>query len=158
MNTPWGQSQTKETIVPGVHWVTTASHGGLMVAKATAERLLTVAAIETAFPGRFGDYVCFEEDCAYSVAFFEHPDWKRTPDERALREWEAMPSEPANSNPAYRTHMMQARVTAIESLTFEVAKQDARIREEMRAVAERWVPEYFARLNGTELARAADRQ
>lgn len=77
-HSPWGHIQDTTQVAPGVRWVSTAGHGGLMVAKATAERLLSTAAREAA-DFSCGCY-CFEEDCLYAVAFYEHPEWQRALD------------------------------------------------------------------------------
>ena len=84
ISTPWGTSQQVETIARGIHWVSTAGHGGLMVSAGVAEKVLSQQAIKVAHPGRCGGYVCFEEDCSYAVAFFEHPEWKRHLDKKSL--------------------------------------------------------------------------
>ena len=75
-NSPWDQTQTCELLAPGVWWVTTAGHGGLMVDAATARETLSKAAI--AHGMKWCRFVCYEEDCQYSIAFFERPDWYRT--------------------------------------------------------------------------------
>jgi hypothetical protein len=141
MNTPWGISQEVETISRGIHWVSTASHGGLMVSASIAERVLTPKAIKVAFPGRCGGYVCFEEDCSYAIAFLEHPEWKRHLDRKALAEWECSVLEPDS-------HMGKAKAEAVPKLTAAVTKSDDAIREDMRAIVTSWNPEYFTNAPG----------
>lgn len=136
ISTPWGVSHQVETIARGIHWVSTAGHGGLMVSAGVAEKLLSPQAIKTAFPGRCGGYVCFEEDCSYAVAFFEHPEWKRHLDKKSLTEWECSVFEPDS-------HMGRAKSGAVPKLTANVAKSDDAIREDMRAIVASWNPEYF---------------
>jgi len=143
MNTPWGQSQSVETITRGIRWVTTAGHGGLMVSAGIAAKVLSHRAIEHAFPGKHGGYVCFEEDCSYAIAFFEHPEWKRHLDRKSLAEWECSNLDPDS-------YIGRAKAEAVPKLTAEVAKSDEAIREDMRAVVMAWTPEYFAA--GTEVA------
>src|ERR1700691_303143 len=70
-NSPWDSTQTCELLAPGVWWVTTDGHGGLMVDAATARETLSKAAI--AHGVKWGRFVCYEEDCQYSIAFFERP-------------------------------------------------------------------------------------
>lgn len=142
MNTPWGSSQTVETITDGVKWVTTASHGGLMVRDNLS--ILTPKAIEVAHPGgHFNGYVCFEEDCSYAVAFFEHPEWKRFLDAKTLAEYrkQLKPDEELYSD--YTRNIQKYMREAIPGLESRVAMSDAEISAEMRATIERWNPEYF---------------
>jgi hypothetical protein len=136
MNTPWGTSQQVETIARGIHWVSTAGHGGLMVSAGVAEKVLSQQAIKVAHPGRCGGYVCFEEDCSYAVAFFERPEWKRHLDAKSLAEWQCSEFAPDS-------HMGRAKAESVPKLTAAVAKSDDAIREDMRAVVTSWNPEYF---------------
>ena len=135
MNTPWGLSHTDETITRGVHWVTTAGHGGLMVSNGVAAKALSERAIAVAHPGKCGGYVCFEEDCSYAVAFFEHPEWKRFLDQQSLAEWQASTDT--------SEYMQKAKADAVPKLTAKVAKTDDAIREDMRAIVQRWNAKYF---------------
>ena len=137
MNTPWGQSQSVETLARGIHWVSTASHGGLMVSAGVAAKLLSERAIKNAFPGTCAEYVCFEEDCSYAIAFYEHPEWKRHLDRKALAEWECSNLDPDS-------YMGKAKASAIPKLIAEVSKSDDAIREDMRAIVTSWTPKYFA--------------
>lgn len=73
MNTLWGTAQSKTEIVPHVWWVSTAGHGGIMIAKATAERELTPQAVTRGVV--YGGYLCYEEDCLYALIAFEKPQW-----------------------------------------------------------------------------------
>ena len=135
METPWGKSQTDECLGVGLHWVTTASHGGLMITKARAEKQLSPNARQ--FAGRYGSYLCFEEDCAYAIAFYEQPLWKRELDMRALADWNRQNHYPDS-------YMDKAKKQAIPRLQAEIAKTDTQIRDEMREIVESWYPEYFA--------------
>lgn len=67
-STPWGSSDTDYTIVRGVVWYSTPSHGGLKV----AGKYLSDAAKEI---GKFyaGSY-WFEEDVAYAIPVYENFD------------------------------------------------------------------------------------
>lgn len=74
MHTPWGSSQTQEKLAPGVFWVTTASHGGLLVIGDAIAHCLTPEA--QAKGERFANNgLAYEEDCAYAVAIYENPAW-----------------------------------------------------------------------------------
>ena len=73
MNTPWGISQSVDKITRGVVWTSTAGHGGLGVAKSTARKVLSDAALLCA--NYHNGYYWFEEDCQCAIAFLEHPEW-----------------------------------------------------------------------------------
>jgi len=107
-----------------------------MVSAGVAEKLLSQQAIKVAFPGRCGGYLCFEEDCSYAVAFFEHPEWKRHLDAKSLAEWQCSVLEPGS-------YMGKAKAEAVPKLTVNVAKSDDAIREDMHAIVASWNPEYF---------------
>ena len=70
---PWGKVQTCDTLCPGVFLVSTASHGGTMIAKDMAAAL-SPAARKCGF--KQGGYLCFEEDSQESVALRELLDKK----------------------------------------------------------------------------------
>jgi hypothetical protein len=70
---PWGDVQTCDTLCPGVFLVSTASHGGTMIAK-DMEVALSPAARKCGF--KQGGYLCFEEDSQESVALRELLDKK----------------------------------------------------------------------------------
>jgi hypothetical protein len=69
MNSPWGSVQDKITIEPGFYMVSTASHGGIMIKKEKALKILSDAAIK--FSEAFGIYLCFEEDILVEVVLWE---------------------------------------------------------------------------------------
>ena len=108
-----------------------------MVSAGVAAKLFSERAIKNAFPGTRGEYVCFEEDCSYAIAFYEHPEWKRHLDRKALAEWECSNLDPDS-------YMGKAKASAIPKLIAEVSKSDDAIREDMRAVVTAWTPKYFA--------------
>lgn len=74
--TPWGPAQDCQTYRRGLHAVTTAGHGGFLIAKKFAEKNLTQAALDEAI--LFNNYYCFEEDCLASIAALELPELRRT--------------------------------------------------------------------------------
>lgn len=76
---PWGDVQTCDMLCPGVFLVSTASHGGTLVARDMAA-MLSPAAQKCGF--RQGDYLCYEEDCDENVVLRELLDKKlwRVPD------------------------------------------------------------------------------
>ncbi len=127
MNTPWGKADHVTKIQFGVSWVSTPSHGGLMVSAGQAEKLFTPKAIALAHPGKFSGYVCFEEDCSYAIAFFQMPQFKRHLDKQSLAEWE-------NSVFDADSYMGKAKTESVPKLQAEIAKTDEQIREDMRQV------------------------
>ena len=66
---PWGEVQTYRYLSHGVFFVSTASHGGVIVLKEMADRYFTKEAQACCFP--YGKYLCFEEDCDAPVAIRE---------------------------------------------------------------------------------------
>ena len=70
---PWGGVQTCDVLCPGVFLVSTASHGGTMVASDMAAAL-SPAARKCGY--KQGGYLCFEEDCQESVVLRELLDKK----------------------------------------------------------------------------------
>ena len=70
---PWGEVQTCDTLCPGVFLVSTAGHGGTMVSMDMAA-FLSPAARKCG--GRYGGYLCFEEDTEESIVFRELLDKK----------------------------------------------------------------------------------
>lgn len=71
---PWGEVQHSEELCLGVYLVSTASHGGVMAHNSIAKGLFSAAARKCAFQQK--GYVCFEEDCAATVAIRELLDKK----------------------------------------------------------------------------------
>lgn len=71
MPSPWGKVDTKHKICAGVYDVGTPSHGGIMVGKSVARRLLSEKAQKMGEP--FNNYLCYEEDCKWAFFAFEQP-------------------------------------------------------------------------------------
>lgn len=68
LTSPWGIPDIVTNLAPGLHWVTTPSHGGYLILQSMAIRLLPPCAIDHGFLGiPCGAYYGFEEDCAWSV-------------------------------------------------------------------------------------------
>lgn len=65
---PWGDVQTCDMLCPGVFLVSTASHGGTMVAREMSA-VLSPAAQKCGL--KMGDYLCYEEDCDENIALRE---------------------------------------------------------------------------------------
>lgn len=72
-HSPWGEVQNCDILCPGVFMVSTASHGGTMVAKDMAA-LLSPAARKCGL--QMGGYLCFEEDSQENVVLRELLDKK----------------------------------------------------------------------------------
>lgn len=74
MNTPWGKAQIVEKLTERkatIYNVSTSGHGGYLVPKTLAARMpqfLKVAGFE------WGQYLAFEEDCAWSALYLAFPD------------------------------------------------------------------------------------
>ena len=140
---PWGAIQDSTQICAGVRWVSTASHGGLMVTKQAAAKYLSEQAIKAIHCTPSADYACFEEDCEYAIAFFERPEWKRFLDQDALNEYSALCAQPSDALLRFEVARRDYALKAIPKLLEAVSRTDDQIREEMRAIVERWNPEYF---------------
>lgn len=138
---PWGAIQDSTTIEKGVRWVSTASHGGLMVTNEAAKTLLSARAIESVHCTESSTHVCFEEDCEYAIAFFEHPEWERALQQKNLDDWHKT-LENVWSNPP-GSYMANAALESVPKIEARLRMTDYEIREEMRAIVQRWNPEYF---------------
>lgn len=140
MNTPWGKSDSKINIERGISWVGTPSHGGLAITITKALETLSWPAIKIAngsngillYKGKSG-YLFFEEDCAYAVAFYEHPEWQKALEEK---EMEDLRNSGLTHVPPY-DHMY-------DKLEKSIARTDEQIKAEMAEVIRRYYPEYFA--------------
>ena len=73
MKSPWGSVQHAYLIAPGVTWVSTAGHGGLMVASSAAQKYLSPKARHLS--EKWSTYYCFEEDAQWAIAFYENENW-----------------------------------------------------------------------------------
>lgn len=69
---PWGEVQGCRELYPGAFEVSTACHGGVMIQRELAARLLSRPAIACGFFDH--GYLCFEEDCDAPVALRELMD------------------------------------------------------------------------------------
>lgn len=76
MHTPWGKSHTKTKLAPGIYWVSTASHGGAMLSLKAAQQL-SEPARKAGIP--CGNYLAYEEDCAFHVLAWEMPELFNVP-------------------------------------------------------------------------------
>ena len=130
----WGHIQDSTQIAPGVRWVSTAGHGGLMVAKATGERLLSEQA-RAAAEFSCGCY-CFEEDCLYAVAFYERPEWQRALEQDWLDTLLGY-----RVRPSYYTEEEFQR--SIARLTRKVARTDDEYRAEALLTVASWNIKYL---------------
>lgn len=73
VGSPWGHVQVCEVLCPGVFLVSTASHGGIMVAK---ERTAILSPAARKCGDAHGGFLCFEEDCQDKVVLRELLDKK----------------------------------------------------------------------------------
>ena len=72
-NSPWGEVDYCDYLCPGVFLVSTAGHGGVMVAK-DMEVILSPTARKCG--QRHNGFLCYEEDCDEAVVFRELLDKK----------------------------------------------------------------------------------
>lgn len=72
MSCPWGAIQNTETLERGIAWVSTASHGGLRVAKGYAESILSDRCLAKA-TARDDNYYWYEEDVDWAYAILDLP-------------------------------------------------------------------------------------
>lgn len=147
MNTPWGKSDSRTKIQRGVSWVGTPSHGGLAVTNKAAKQFLSEKARSFGTDHAYVEeapYYFFEEDCAYAIAFYEHPGWLRVMTAKDFDYWQ--------SDAAVQNLLMNgaspesARATAdkeYKRLAAELAKTDDEVRHEMGLIVLRWFPTYF---------------
>ena len=73
MNTPWGKADYIKNVAPCAYWVGTPGHGGLMIARGTAKKVLTAACVKRGQV--FSGYLAYEEDCQYALVAYERPEW-----------------------------------------------------------------------------------
>ena len=71
MQTPWGESQSKTVLAPGIVMVSTAGHGGIMVHKDAMKFFHPAVKLASVYGGNCGDYICFEEDCEMVIVLYE---------------------------------------------------------------------------------------
>lgn len=114
MPTPWGKADGKHKICDGVYSVTTPGHGGILVGKKAARKLLSDRALKVGFA--WGSWYAFEEDCACSVFIYEQTKlWAEM--------WNKRNPSMVRENP--------------DQCTVESWKESA------RKSLERWYPDYF---------------
>ena len=68
-STPWGSAQESISISRGVSFVSTASHGGIMVTRAAADKLLSEHAKKRGM--HWSGYLCYEEDCDAAIVEYD---------------------------------------------------------------------------------------
>jgi hypothetical protein len=73
VNSPWGEVQHCDLLCPGVFMVSTASHGGTMVAR-DMSAVLSSAARKCGM--RYNGFLCFEEDSEENIVLRELLDKK----------------------------------------------------------------------------------
>jgi hypothetical protein len=135
MNTPWEESQTVKRLAPGVLVVSTAGHGGLML---KAEAFQTLPAHIQKAGMRFGEYLCYEEDCAYGLVMEFRPDLYRADRQQSLDSWKAtmardyIPDWAAKEGPE-----------CIAKIEAELAKSDAELIAPIAESNRYWFPELF---------------
>ena len=71
---PWGEVDYSTPLTRGLVWVTTPGHGGLGVSAGLAKSSLSAIARKFA-DAVSGGYYWYEEDVAWAIPFYEHPEW-----------------------------------------------------------------------------------
>lgn len=67
--TPWGRADFQYIFAPGFAWVNTPGHGGFLIGRRVAKKLLSQAAIDAGVS--FGPFLAYEEDCDAAVIILE---------------------------------------------------------------------------------------
>ena len=111
-SSPWGEVQSCEVLCPGVFLVSTASHGGTMVANEVAA-VLSPAAKKCGFKDK--GYICYEEDAQESVVLRELLDKKlwKIPDR--IKDKERFEENLNQSIRQYNPEYWRARQRGIEA-------------------------------------------
>ena len=135
MNTPWDKSQTIETLDDGILEVSTASHGGIMVHE-TAVHTLPANILKAGI--RFGDWLCFEEDCAVNLVFAARIDLYRKRKQAILDSWKReLAREPV---PEW---VIKEGPGCVEKLTADLALSDEELAIPLLESNHYWFPELF---------------
>lgn len=75
MSSPWGKIQHVEKLITGISFVVTAGHGGLRVSRKALYKYAINPELITRIAGiEQGNYVYFEEDCAFQVFMLDAPE------------------------------------------------------------------------------------
>ena len=126
-SSPWGEVQSCETLCPGVFLVSTASHGGTMVANEVAA-VLSPAAKKCGFKDK--GYICYEKDAQESVVLRELLDKKlwKIPDRIKDKEQfeENLNQSIRQYNPEYWRARQSGRKAAEAARSTAPAKEAAR--------------------------------
>ena len=69
IHTPWGKAQRVRNIAPGIDWVSTASHGGYVLAQWRYDLMARYLRECSFTKDRF-----FEEDCAWCAVVLAFPE------------------------------------------------------------------------------------
>lgn len=123
---PWGEVQTCDILCSGVFMVSTASHGGIMVAKDMAA-MLSPAARKCGF--QQGGFFCFEEDSQEAVVFRELLDKKLWSIPERVRDKAAFEENINKSLCEYNPDYWLARQKGLEKATRRHGKAPSRSTE-----------------------------
>lgn len=75
---PWGQVEHAESVIPGIVWVSTASHGGFWVAPQPNMALLRAGVESLNYYHRDAGWAgWYEEDCLWSLVAVAYPETMR---------------------------------------------------------------------------------
>jgi hypothetical protein len=87
-NTPWGCTENREQLLPGIWQVSTAGHGGIWLAPHRVAKLPTWA---KSFVTLNGSRCWFEEDCEVAIAICAFADEFQS--QRSINGYRITPSE-----------------------------------------------------------------
>ena len=146
LSTPWGSAQTIKTLAPGILLVSTASHGGLMLDSAA---LLDLPEQLRAVGETYGEWRCFEEDCACGLVYEARIDLYREHKRQQLASWEKTLGDP---NPP--TWAAQEGPACVERLRRAIALSDADLLAPIAADNRHWFPEVFGLPPNVEVSPA----
>jgi len=110
-NSPWGEVQTCDLLCPGVYMVSTASHGGTMIARDMAA-VLSPAARKSGM--RHNGFLCYEEDSEENIVFRELLDKKLWAIPDRIRDKAAFEESINNALREYHPDYWRARQTGRE--------------------------------------------
>ena len=100
LHSPWGPVQMSERLADGIYQVSTAGHGGWMVARPVAAERLTPEARPQG--ESHAAWLCFEEDCAWAVPAWELPElWPAYFKDRLSDPWAYLLATLSRSYPDY---------------------------------------------------------
>lgn len=135
---PWGEVQHYSVLCPGVFQVSTASHGGVMALNSVVKEIFSDEARSCGMP--WSRYLCYEEDCAATVAILELLDQNRM--KEPVNEYygpgeyrRAIESGVQHYYPEY----WQSREEKEHGLQLEIHDPEALLRSKLKSSMDEWM-------------------